>query len=146
MRKYKPSPEIPSKISNYRPQWPLCLRGFAPNNSDSLTINSFCISIFEHNKCLLDTVDTIYSLYYLFETQNTAGIVEAVLLCPPLLLLGCHHDAELFIVELSVRVGVECGESFVHLQHCSAINMIHYNQHNEGINHKYLMYKIVQSC
>ena len=47
VRKYKPSPEILSKISNYRPQWPLCLRGFAPNNSDSLTINSFCRNIFE---------------------------------------------------------------------------------------------------
>ena len=43
VRKYKPSPEI----SDYQLRWPLCLRGFAPNNSDSLTINSFCISIFE---------------------------------------------------------------------------------------------------
>ena len=45
--KSKQNPEIPSKIRNYRLRWTLCLRGFAPNNSDSLTINSFCRSIFE---------------------------------------------------------------------------------------------------
>ena len=44
--KSKQNPEIPSKIRNYRLRWTLCLRGFAPNNSDSLTINSFCRNIF----------------------------------------------------------------------------------------------------
>ena len=138
--KSKQNPEIPSKIRNYRLRWTLCLRGFAPNNSDSLTINSFCRNILKPYKLSFKYNSRHYLLsIFLFDPKYCRNCIDAGLLCPPLLLLGCHHYAELFIVELSVRVGVECGESFVHLQHCSAINMIHYIQHNEGINYKYLM-------
>ena len=63
--KSKQNPEIPSKIRNYRPRWTLCLRGFAPNNSDSLTINSFCRNIFKPYKLSFK-----YSRHYLLSTLS----------------------------------------------------------------------------